>query len=237
MTTSVIQNIVLVRHDASIANVDPSVYKRMPDHVIPLVELDSPRAKHAADLIRALGLAVDATCSWCSPYVRCRQTEEAVLAHAFGTAVPQVRRRESFLLREQEFGDWDSLTDQEAERELPRAFAKRKLLTDNLGKFYYRYPNGESRADVVLRVLVLMGKVHRSDFANHLLFLHGVTQRAFRMAWLNLGVDWFEEEANPSNASVLHIRRDEAHGWVERYLPDGPEHATEWRRTISRSMP
>lgn len=228
--TTAIQHIVLVRHDASIANVDPSVYKRMPDHVIPLVELDSERVKLAAAHVAALGLDVEQTCSWCSPYVRCRQTEDAVLRHAFGDGAALVRRRESFLLREQEFGDWDSLTDEEAEVELPRAFAKRKLLTDDLGKFYYRYPNGESRADVVLRVIALMGKVHRSDFPNHVLFLHGVTQRAFRMAWLNLGVDWFEEEPNPSNASVLHIRRDAAHGWIERYLPDGCEQSSAWRR-------
>jgi broad specificity phosphatase PhoE len=226
-----IQNIVLVRHDVSIANVDPSVYKRMPDHVIPLAELDSARVQRAAALVGALGLDPDATCSWCSPYVRCRQTEDAVLRHVFADAAARIHRRESFLLREQEFGDWDSLTDEEAEAELPRAFAKRKLLKDNLGHFYYRYPNGESRADVVLRVIALMGKVHRSDFANHLLFLHGVTQRAFRMAWLNLGVDWFEEEPNPTNASVMHIRRDAGRGWVEHYLPDGPERCSEWQRS------
>jgi broad specificity phosphatase PhoE len=152
------------------------------------------------------------------------------LKHVFGESSARVRRRESFLLREQEFGDWDSLTDEEAEQDLPRAFAKRKLLTDNLGKFYFRYPNGESRADVVERVIALLGKIHRAEFESHVVFLHGVTQRAFRMAWLNLGVDWFEEEPNPSNASVLHIRRDAARGWIERYLPDGPERGAEWRR-------
>jgi broad specificity phosphatase PhoE len=225
--SSAVRELVLVRHDASIANVDPTVYKRMPDHVIPLVELGSPRVEAAAALVRGLGWDPAKTCSWCSPYVRCRQTEQGVLERAFGAeAEARIRRRESFLLREQEFGDWDSLTDDEAARELPRAFAKRKMLTDNLGKFYFRYPNGESRADVVHRIIALLGKIHRSDYATHLVFLHGVTQRAFRMAWLNLGVDWFEEEQNPPNASVLHIRRDPVRGWVERYISDGAEGAT-----------
>ncbi len=227
---SSIRQIVLVRHDASIANVDPRVYKQMPDHVIPVAEEGSLRVRLAASHITGLGLAASETVSWCSPYVRCRQTEEGVLARVFGAEASKVRRRESFLLREQEFGDWDTLTDEEAEVELPRAFAKRKLLTDNYGKFYYRYPNGESRADVVLRVIAFIGKVHRSHFDNHVVFLHGVTQRAFRMAWMNLNVDWFEDEPNPANASVLHLHRDPARGWVERYLPDGPEHANEeWR--------
>jgi broad specificity phosphatase PhoE len=155
--------------------------------------------------------------------VRCAQTQDAVLAGAFGHDSSRVRRRESFLLREQEFGDWDSLSDEEAARELPRSFRKRKLLTDNLGKFYFRYPNGESRADVVQRMIAFIGKMHRSDYPDHLVFLHGVTQRAFRMAWLNRDVDWFEDEPNPMNASILEIRRDASGRWNDRYLPEGDD--------------
>ena len=51
-----------------------------------------------------------------------------------------------------------------------------------------------------------------------MVFLHGVTQRAFRMAWLDLTVDWFEEELNPPNASVLQLYRDARGWWAERYL-------------------
>lgn len=227
---STIQNVVLIRHDLSIANVDPRVYRTTPDHMIPLVKEGSLAVQKAGDALAQLALPVEDTCSWYSPYVRCRQTEEGVLKRAFGDDLARMRRRESFLLREQEFGDWDSLTDEEAEQQLPAAFARRKLLSDNQGKFYYRYPNGESRADVVQRVISLLGKINRSDYTNHIVVLHGVTQRAFRMAWLNLGVDWFEEEPNPPNASVLLIRRDPGCGWVERYLPDGAVRVHEWKR-------
>jgi 2,3-bisphosphoglycerate-dependent phosphoglycerate mutase len=218
-----VQRIVLIRHDTSIANVDPIVYKRMPDHTIPLANSSSEAMARAVSLVASLGLSPDETVAWCSPYVRCAQTQAAILDGVFGDAASRVRRRESFLLREQEFGDWDSLTDEEAARELPRSHEKRKLLTDNLGKFYFRYPNGESRADVAARMIAFIGKMHRSDYADHLVFLHGVTQRAFRMAWLNRPVDWFEDEPNPSNASVLLIRRDSERRWIERYLPDGDE--------------
>ena len=66
--------------------------------------------------------------------------------------------------------------------------------------------------------MTFLGKLHRSDYAHHLVFLHGVSQRAFRMAWMNLPVDWFEEEPNPANASVLVIQRDAAGAWKDRYL-------------------
>jgi hypothetical protein len=57
-----------------------------------------------------------------------------------------------------------------------------------------------------------------------------VTQRAFRMAWFNHAVDWFEREPNPKNGSVLMIERavaggqgisrdsGEASTWTETYI-------------------
>ncbi len=215
---STVETIILVRHDVSSANLDPSVYKQLPDHTIPLADPHSERLARAGLLVRSLSLAAEKTASWCSPYVRCAQTEAAVLEHAFGADAVHIRRREAFLLREQDFGDWDSLTDEEAKQKLPDSFAKRQRLTDNLGKFYFRYPNGESRADVVQRIILFFGKLHRSDFSHHIVFLHGVSQRAFRMAWCNRPVDWFEEEPNPANASVLLIRRDTHGAWHEDYM-------------------
>jgi len=215
---STVETIILVRHDVSSANIDPSVYKQLPDHTIPLADPKSERLVRAGQLLRTLSLPPEKTASWCSPYVRCAQTEAGVLEHAFGEDASRIRRREAFLLREQDFGDWDSLTDDEAKTKLPDSFAKRQRLTDNLGKFYFRYPNGESRADVVQRIILFFGKLHRSDFSHHIVFLHGVSQRAFRMAWRNLPVDWFEEEPNPGNASVLLIRRDATGAWHEQYM-------------------
>ncbi len=214
--------IILVRHDVSSANVDPAVYKQLPDHKIPLAEPRSERLARAGLLVRSLSLPPDKTASWCSPYLRCAQTEAAVLEHAFGEDAAHIRRREAFLLREQDFGDWDSLTDDEAKLKLPDSYAKRQRLSDNLGKFYFRYPNGECRADVVQRIILFFGKLHRSDFSHHLVFLHGVSQRAFRMAWCNRDVDWFEEEPNPGNATVLLIRRDAKGAWHEEYMGSSP---------------
>ena len=91
-------------------------------------------------------------------------------------------------------------------------------MADALGRFYFRYPHGESRADVVERITLFLGKLHRSRYDTHIVFLHGVTQRAFRMAWMNLPAEWFETEPNPANASVLQLARDDEGRWSERAL-------------------
>ena len=217
--SSSIQIVVLVRHAHSIANDDPRVYKSMADHTIPLSRpADDPAALLVARRIAELGLDPTRVCCWTSTYLRCVQTQALVLDEAFGAAAAVMPKRASFLLREQEFGDWDSLDENEMAAADPVRYARRQLLTDAYGRFYFRYPNGESRADVTQRVTLFIGKLHRTRYTMHLVFLHGVTQRAFRMAWLNHGVEWFEESTNPPNASALVIERD-AHGqWGERYL-------------------
>jgi broad specificity phosphatase PhoE len=212
------QMLVLMRHDTSLANLDPEIYRKMADHLIPVAQLDSTAVQTAATSIKELNIPLAGVCSWSSPYVRCRQTEESVLRMVYGEAAAGILRRESFLLREQEFGDWDSLSEAEAEVRLPFAFTKRKQLDDTQGRFYFRYPNGESRADVVVRTMLLISKIHRSDYTHHLIFLHGVTQRAFRMAWFNRPVQWFEDEPNPANASVVVIQRCPTGAWTERGL-------------------
>ena len=218
---STIDRILLVRHARSVANADPTVYLSMPDHMIPLIDPHADEDAHAAGAaIAALGIDPASVCSWTSSFLRCRQTERIVLQCAFGEQPSAaLHRRESFLLREQDFGDWDGLDDIEIERRDTLRWDKRKRAQDTLGIFYFRYPNGESRADVVERMTIFIGKIHRSRYRTHLIFLHGVTQRAFRMAWMNRSVEWFEAEKNPFNASVLVVERDpETQQWSDRYV-------------------
>jgi hypothetical protein len=62
---------------------------------------------------------------------------------------------------------------------------------------------------------------HRGYRQHHIVFLHGVTQRAMRCALANLTVDWFESEPNPPNGSVLVMRRsserDSGQRWSEQW--------------------
>jgi broad specificity phosphatase PhoE len=200
------ESVVLVRHARSIANDDPAIYKQMPDHRIPLARPeDDPGAHEVGMRLRGLSLDPARVCAWSSTYLRCLQTRDQVLSACFGAQAAAVVRRESFLLREQEFGDWDGMDEPEIEKFDPVRFARMKRLTDHLGRFYFRYPCGESRADVVQRCTQLIGKLQRSRYPHHLVFLHGVSQRALRMAWFNRPVEWFESEPNPRNCEAVRF--------------------------------
>lgn len=128
------QSLVLIRHDMSAADLNPDVYRQMPNHLIPLAEPESQRLSRAGELVSTLAFPPERTCSWFSPYVRCRQSEQAILAHAFGHHTSAVRRVESCLLRELERGEWNDLTADEIRFRYPEAHARRAQLREHGGE-------------------------------------------------------------------------------------------------------
>ena len=81
-----------------------------------------------------------------SPYIRAKQTAEAICT-AGGLSSP-VKLVIDERLREREFGIFDRLTAVGIREKFPEEAAHRKML----GKFYHRPPGGESWADVILRL-------------------------------------------------------------------------------------
>jgi broad specificity phosphatase PhoE len=79
-----------------------------------------------------------------SPYLRARQTAEAICNAGRLAAKIKIDER----LREREFGVFDRLTTLGIREKYPEEADHRKML----GKFYHRPPGGESWADVILRL-------------------------------------------------------------------------------------
>ena len=95
-----------------------------------------------------------------SPYIRARQTADAIRAAggvAAGARGPVIDER----LREREFGILDRLTTEGIRALHPDQADHRRLL----GKFYHRPPGGESWADVILRLRSALDTVslHHAD--------------------------------------------------------------------------
>jgi len=82
-----------------------------------------------------------------SPYIRAKQTAEAICAAGglAGGAKPTILDER---LREREFGVFDGLTTTGIRARYPEEASHRA----KMGKFYHRAPGGESWADVILRL-------------------------------------------------------------------------------------
>ncbi len=89
-----------------------------------------------------------------SPYVRARQTAQAV-ADALGRDCRLIIDER---LREKEFGVLDRYTSSGIVATFPELAAQRQLV----GKFYFRPPGGESWCDVILRLRGVVGDLQRN---------------------------------------------------------------------------
>ncbi|KAJ1458778.1 histidine phosphatase superfamily [Pelagophyceae sp. CCMP2097] len=206
------RRIILVRHGQSLGNVDEATYSHTPDWRVPLTADGKDQARLAGARLRKL-LDADETFGpvfiYSSPYKRCQQTVEGLLQGA-GLADDQVLgHRVEPRIREQDFGNFQ---DTSAMRACKRVRAR-------FGRFFYRFPNGESGADVYDRVSTWLETLYRdmeyglvTRDSNVVLVTHGLTARLFLMRWYHWSVETFERSANPANADLLVMERTTADG-------------------------
>ena len=114
--------------------------------------------------------------------------------------------QEEVQLREQDFGNFQDHDRKQREKAERLRF----------GRFFYRFPNGESGADVYDRITIFEDHMIRdinagrfADDTNLVLVTHGLALRIFLMRWFHWTVDQFLNVWNPSNAEPLVLERVE----------------------------
>eukprot|EP00887_Chlorella_sp_A99_P004932 scaffold4.g4932.t1 len=201
------RRIILVRHAESEGNVDNIAYTFLPDPKVPLTARGWQQALGAGEKIRA---GMDASHGgqpyrlhfYTSPYLRSKQTYEGVV-QAFSPD-QLVGVQEEVQLREQDFGNFQDAEGKQREKAERLRF----------GRFFYRFPNGESGADVYDRMTLfedhLVRDINAGRFANGtslVLVTHGLALRIFLMRWLHWTVEQFMSVYNPPNAEPLVLER------------------------------
>ncbi len=223
------RRIVLIRHGESEGNVDETAYVRTADWRISLTNRGREQAAEAGrELQHVLG---DHPTMWyVSPYVRTQQTLSELLKHwpsapvADGARASRLKQaghlslgiREEPRIAEQQFGNFQNVEEVLAAKEERARF----------GRFWYRFPNGESGLDVYNRTTSFISTIFRDMRAiqhllsspdgevstsgaeyNVVIVTHGLTLRLFLMRWLRWSVMAFENSRNPPNAAVIVMER------------------------------
>lgn len=196
------KRIILVRHGESEGNVDKTIYTHTPDHRIELTEKGREQARRAGRKIKKL-TPWESITAYVSPLMRTRQTYQeiaGVLKSNKEKWHPVYKVKEDPRIREQEWGNY--ATDS-------RDYEKAR---DEFGTFFYRFPDGESGADVFDRLSTFLETLHR-DFQkdcyteNALIVTHGFTLRVFLMRWFHWTVEQFEDLRNPANGQVVVLEK------------------------------
>lgn len=188
------RRLILIRHGESLANVDDTVYARVADNRIPLTDKGKQQASEAGRKLAQL-VGNESVTFFVSPFRRTRQTFREIVAHlAPGTwkAIEEPR------IREQEWGNFQDPTH------MPNAFKERNLV----GRFFYRFPSGESGADVYDRVSGFLETLfrnfeHRDVSQNFVIVTHGLFIRLFLMRYYKYSVNKFERISNFKNCEMV----------------------------------
>ncbi|CAN6202837.1 unnamed protein product [Urochloa humidicola] len=204
------RRIVLVRHGESEGNVDEAAYSRVPDPRIGLTGKGWSDAEVCGRRLRDLFSDGGTTVDWkvyfyVSPYRRTLETLRGI-GHAFEPhRIAGVR--EEPRIREQDFGNFQDREQMRVEKELRLRY----------GRFFYRFPNGESAADVydritgfreTLRADIDLGRFEPNSASpssnmNVVLVSHGLTLRVFLMRWYKWTVRQFEGLNNLANGAAI----------------------------------
>ncbi|PWA36684.1 phosphoglycerate/bisphosphoglycerate mutase, active site, Histidine phosphatase superfamily [Artemisia annua] len=229
------RRIILVRHGQSEGNVDEGAYTRVADPKICLTEKGKREAEKCGEMIREM-IEKDGADDWkvyfyYSPY---RRTNETL--RGLGKAFERSRIagvREEPRLREQDFGNFQDQEQMKIQKEVRVRY----------GRFFYRFPNGESAADVydritgfreTLRTDIDIGRFQppgeQSPNMNLVIVSHGLTLRVFLMRWYKWTVEQFERLNNMPNANMM-VMQTGAGGRYSLLVHHDEQHLTEFGLT------
>eukprot|EP00455_Lapot_gusevi_P050831 TRINITY_DN7464_c0_g1_i1.p1 TRINITY_DN7464_c0_g1~~TRINITY_DN7464_c0_g1_i1.p1 ORF type:complete len:324 (+),score=63.40 TRINITY_DN7464_c0_g1_i1:58-1029(+) len=195
------KRIILIRHGQSEGNVNEAIYEEKPDHAILLTDQGLNQAFEAGKKLKEI-IGDESVAFYVSPFTRTHQTCAQIM-RSFSEAQSSVF--EDPRLREQE---WGNLQDNERMKEVVS-------LRDRLGKFFFRFQDGESGADVFDRASDFMAslfrlyeKPSRSPPQNVIIVSHGLFIRFFLMRFYHWTVEQFSQIRNPGNCEFFIMEKD-----------------------------
>ena len=193
------KRIILVRHGQSEANVDCNLYKKIPDSKISLTSLGKEQAKEVGTKLKEL-VGEGSIKFYVSPYLRSKQTYENILLSFKENTTTYVQDPR---LREQEFGNYHFIEDKQFEE------------ISKVGRFYYRFTEGENGADVYDRASQFLDKLFRDiknlDKKRHdniIIVCHALFMKMFMMNFLEIAVDDFDSIEDPKNCDFWVIEKN-----------------------------
>ncbi|CAM9989815.1 unnamed protein product, partial [Discosporangium mesarthrocarpum] len=195
--------IILIRHAESEGNVDKGVYQSTPDHALKITAAGRLQAREAGKRLRDL-VGDESVYFIISPYTRSRMTFE-IIREVLKPTVWALK--EDPRLRELDFGNFQDLEEMRKTMETRRLF----------GRFWFRFKDGESGADVYDRATAFWESVFRlmdntsskRRYRNFVIVTHGLMMRLVLMRYFRWDVEHFERVWNPDNCEAWVMERND----------------------------
>jgi broad specificity phosphatase PhoE len=200
------KRLILIRHGQSIGNIDDKIYSLCPDNQLSLSELGKSQAFEAGSKLKEMLPVNDRIKFFVSPFLRTKQTFNEIAKHFDSNLYTYI---EDPRLREQEWGNYQETS------QLQNIRQERK----KVGKFYYRFPTGESGADVYDRASLFLTSLYReidalsiskqkSQNDTIIIVTHGLFIRLFLMRYFKWTVEEFDKIENPGNCEIILLEKN-----------------------------
>ncbi|CAN4092555.1 unnamed protein product [Withania somnifera] len=194
------KRIILVRHGESEGNSDKKFYTTVPDHKVQLTEKGKEQARKAGELIRRV-VGNNKVYFYVSPFLRTRETLKEIGTAFDSSDITGVR--EECRLREMDYAKFQNTEKME----------EYKKERERYGKFFYRFLNGESAADVYDRISGFMESLWRDidmdripqcakGNLNIIIISHGLTVRILLMSMFSWTAEQVDSLISPKNGEV-----------------------------------
>lgn len=213
------KNLLLVRHGESEGNIAVARSKRGDDSAYSeefrnrhsslwrLSEKGKEQAKTAGDWLRKHWGEAPFFRHYTSEYLRAMETAALL-------CIPDAEWYTDFYLRERNWGELDCVTIKERNERFHDAMKQRMI-----DPFYWTPPNGESLADLCLRVDRVLQTLHREcENRDVIIVCHGEVMWAFRVRLERMSQERFRELENSKDKSD-RIHNCQIH-WYTRVDPD-----------------
>jgi 2,3-bisphosphoglycerate-dependent phosphoglycerate mutase len=152
---------------------------------------------------------------WNSPYRRARETSRIISGQIKDQILDE---REDVLLCEQQFGLFDGLSREEIAEKFPQENKCFQHQRQSNGKFWARYPQGESAFDVACRLRQFFGTIKRDEQDKQVfdvvVVCHGTVLRLFAQMWLHKKWEWFGAEPGPGNCAIRLLEGNRDGGYI-----------------------
>jgi len=173
----------------------------MPDSQVELTEQGHQQAIDAGKKLRSI-IGKESMYVYMSPYCRSKQTWIDIRKSFLPTQI--ITEREDPRLREQEFGNITDLDQRQRQLEEQKKF----------GQFLYRFPCGESGADVYDRASLFLDTLfremdngHHDPTQNIVIISHGLFMRLFLTRYFRWTVEELENFKQFYNCEICELTK------------------------------
>lgn len=241
-------DLILVRHGQSEGNAAKRLSEKGDNAGLALLNDRHTRSYRLSNLGRSQAVAAG---KWLNKeFGKDGKTFDRFITSEFARAMetsalldlPDAAWLRNFYLTELDWSELEKLSDDEREEKFGDALRMRAV-----EPFFWRAPNGESFADLCLRLEKVLQTLHRECADKRVIIVcHGGVMRAFRVLIERISPDKFKESSGSKipenrihNCEVLHYtRRDPETGlvadhanWMRRVRPtENPIWTTGWQK-------